>query len=166
MMRLCTPSDVEMIYWIINDAAQAYKGVIPTDRWHEPYMTREQLNSEMDDGVVFWGLERDGELVGVMGIQDRGDVHLIRHAYVVTTARRQGIGMELLRHLESRVSGPILVGTWATADWAVSFYEKAGYRLVSAAEKNRLLRKYWNIPERQVETSVVLANGRWTESGS
>ncbi len=163
-MRLCSPSDFETMYSIINDAAQAYKGVIPADRWHEPYMPREELERELADGVVFWGLERDGELVGVMGIQDRGDVHLIRHAYVATHARGQGIGTELLRQLESRVSGPILVGTWAAADWAVSFYEKEGYRLVSNAEKDRLLRTYWRIPERQVETSVVLANERWMEA--
>ncbi len=164
MIRLCAPSDFAAIYAIINDAAQAYKGIIPADRWHEPYMTRDELTHEMAEGVVFWGLERDGTLVGVMGIQDRGEVHLIRHAYVATHARRQGIGARLLHHLESLVSGPILIGTWVAASWAIAFYQKNGYGLVSEAEKDRLLKRYWHIPERQVKTSVVLANKRWLDA--
>ena len=164
MIRTCEPSDVEMIYAIINDAAQAYKSVIPADRWHEPYMPLEELTREIEDGVVFWGLERDGELVGVMGIQDRGEVHLIRHAYVATRVRREGIGTRLLHHLESMVASPILIGTWAAAGWAITFYQRAGYRRVSDAEKERLLRRYWRISERQIETSVVLANKRWLDA--
>jgi GNAT superfamily N-acetyltransferase len=160
MIRECTDSDFNTIFGIINDAAQAYKGIIPYDRWHEPYMPIEELRHEIEDGVVFWGLEHDGQLLGVMGIQDKGEVTLIRHAYVRTRAQQQGIGTKLLRHLESMTEKPILVGTWADAPWAISFYEKNGYTLVSEEQKNRLLRKYWSIPERQVETSVVLANQR------
>jgi len=164
MIRTCKPSDFETIYAIINDAAQAYKGIIPADRWHEPYMARDELTREMEEDVVFWGLERDGALVGVMGIQDRGEVVLIRHAYVATRARRQGIGTRLLQHLESTVERPVLVGTWAAARWAIAFYQKNGYQLVSEVEKDRLLQRYWRIPERQVETSVVLANKRWMDT--
>ncbi len=131
------------------------------DCWHHPYMSREELNQEIEDGVVFWGHEADRVLTGVMGIQDKGDVHLIRHAYVVTRARRQGIGTRLLRHLESLSDKPLLVGTWADAGWAITFYEKNAYRLVTTAEKDRLLGKYWRIPKRQIETSVVLADRRW-----
>jgi len=157
MIRKCLENDYDAIYEIINDAAQAYKGVIPVDRWHEPYMPQDQLQQEIDTGVNFWGLEENGRLTGVMGIQDKGDVTLIRHAYIRTALRNRGVGSQLLRHLEAMTSKPILVGTWAAATWAISFYKKNGYRLVSMKEKNRLLKKYWNIPERQVETSVVLA---------
>lgn len=163
MIRKCTQDDFETMFEIVNDAAQAYKAVIPQDRWHEPYMSREELSHEIEDGVVFWGLEMGGKLVGVMGIQDKGDVHLIRHAYVRTKLRQQGIGSRLLAVLESLTDNPILIGTWAAAVWAVSFYQKNGYCLVSETEKNRLLRKYWSIPERQVETSVVLGNREWVE---
>ena len=163
LIRKCKQSEIEIIYEIINDGAQAYKGVIPADRWHEPYMSLEELEHEIGDGVLFWGLEADRELVGVMGIQDKGDVNLIRHSYVRTRARKQGIGTQLLRHLESIDGKPILIGTWAGASWAIAFYQKNGYRVVTEAEKNRLLRKYWNITERQVETSVVLANQRWMD---
>jgi N-acetylglutamate synthase-like GNAT family acetyltransferase len=162
MIRKCTEADFEAIYGIINDAAEAYRGVIPADRWHEPYMSREQLKQEIDAGVQFWGFEEDSTLVGVMGIQDKGDVTLIRHAYVRSRMRNHGIGLRLLRFLESTAEKPILIGTWADATWAVAFYQKYGYRLVSAEEKNRLLRKYWHIPERQVETSVVLVGKKWS----
>jgi GNAT superfamily N-acetyltransferase len=158
MIRECNESDFSMIFEIINDAAQAYKGVIPADRWHEPYMPFEELRREIEVGVVFWGLEQDGQLFGVMGIQEKGDVTLIRHAYVRTRAQNQGIGTRLLGHLEGMTERPILIGTWADASWAISFYEKNGYTLVSEEEKNRLLRKYWSIPKRQAETSVVLVN--------
>jgi N-acetylglutamate synthase-like GNAT family acetyltransferase len=164
MIRKCEPSEFETIHKIINDAAQVYKGIIPADRWHEPYMSCHELKEEIEDGVVFWGVEAGGKLVGVMGIQDRGDVNLIRHAYVKTGAQQQGVGTKLLKHLESTGDKPILVGTWADAGWAIGFYQKNGYRLVTEAEKNRLLRKYWIIPDRQVETSVVLANGKWVAS--
>jgi N-acetylglutamate synthase-like GNAT family acetyltransferase len=129
-------------------------------------MSLAELRIQIDDGVVFWGLERDGRLLGVMGIQDKGDVTLIRHAYVVTRAQKRGIGKKLLQHLQSMTEKPILIGTWANASWAISFYQKNGYALVSDEEKNRLLRRYWSIPERQVETSVVLANQRWYQTRS
>jgi N-acetylglutamate synthase-like GNAT family acetyltransferase len=158
MIRRCEESDFNTLFEIINDAAQAYKGVIPEDRWNEPYMPFDELMREIEDGVVFWGLEHDGQLLGVMGIQDKDDVTLIRHAYVRTGAQKMGVGTKLLRHLEGMTEKPVLVGTWAASSWAISFYEKNGYTLVSEEEKNRLLINYWSIPARQVETSVVLAN--------
>jgi len=164
MIRRCESRDFEMIYAIINDAARAYKGIIPADRWKEPYMSRDELRREMNEGVVFWGYEEQGELVGVMGIQQVQDVTLIRHAYVRTSKRNHGIGGKLLSSLRDQTTRPILVGTWADAVWAVRFYEKHGFRLVSPEEKDRLLSKYWSIPERQIETSVVLADGRWSEA--
>ncbi|MBT8363682.1 MAG: GNAT family N-acetyltransferase [Deltaproteobacteria bacterium] len=164
MIRTCTKSDFDTIFEIINDAAIAYKGIIPGDRWHQPYMPAEEIRHEIEEGVTFWGFEKDDRLIGVMGIQDRGDVALIRHAYVLTRFRQQGIGENLLFYLESLTEKPILVGTWKAASWAISFYEKNGYILVSDKEKIRLLRKYWSIPERQIETSVVLANKTWVDS--
>lgn len=161
-IRLCGQEDQHTIYEIINDAAQAYKGTIPEDRYHEPYMTAEELRNEMEDGVVFWGVEIEGRLVGVMGIQDKGDVSLIRHAYVRTMQRSGGIGTKLLDHLISLTDRPVLIGTWSAADWAIRFYEKNGFRRVTTAEKEELLRQYWNVPARQIETSVVLCDGRWT----
>ena len=158
MLRRCKESDIHAIFEIINDAARAYKGIISDDRWHEPYMSVEEIRHEIKDGVVFWGFEQEGCLAGVMGIQDKGEVTLIRHAYVLSRFQRQGIGEKLLMHLEGLADKPILVGTWKDASWAISFYRKNGYYLVSEAEKDRLLRKYWSIPERQIETSVVLAN--------
>ena len=160
-IRPCSAPDVPALFTIINDAARAYNGIIPADRWHEPYMPREELESELAAGVAFWGAERNGRLLGAMGIQDRGEVTLIRHAYVRTAERRQGIGEALLRHLETLTAKPILIGTWSAATWAIRFYEKHGYRVLTRPEIVSLLRKYWRIPERQVETSVVLANARW-----
>lgn len=161
MIRQCTEVDLPALFAIINDAAQAYKGVIPDDRWHEPYMPMEELKREYRDGILFWGFESDGELIGVMGIQHKGDVDLIRHAYVRASRRKQGAGTKLLRHLEQMTRKPILIGTWADASWAIRFYEKNGYRVLSRTETERLLKKYWNVPERQAETSVVLANAAW-----
>jgi N-acetylglutamate synthase-like GNAT family acetyltransferase len=161
MIRKCTDSDIPAIFEIVNDAAQAYKGVIPADRWHDPYMPPNELQSEIADGVEFWGCEESGNLLGVMGIQDKGPVCLIRHAYVRRGRQQSGIGTRLLRHLESVTEKPILIGTWAAATWAVAFYQRNGYRLLPEEEKNRLLRTYWQIPKRQVETSVVLADGKW-----
>ena len=161
MLRKCKESDFNTISEIINDAAQAYKGIIPEDRWNEPYMPFEELRKEIENGVVFWGLEHDGQLLGVMGIQDKGEVALIRHAYVRPRDQKMGIGTKLLWHLESVTDKPILIGTWAAVSWAIAFYERNSYTLVSEEEKNHLLRKYWSIPERQVEASVVLANQTW-----
>jgi N-acetylglutamate synthase-like GNAT family acetyltransferase len=161
MLRPCENKDFESICSIINDAAKAYKGVIPEDRWKEPYMSRDELKHEIDQGVVFWGYEEDGELIGVMGIQQIQDVTLIRHAYVRTVRQNQGVGAKLLSGLRRRTNYPILIGTWADAVWAISFYEKHGFRIVSQGDKDLLLKKYWSIPERQVETSVVLAEQKW-----
>ncbi|MEJ2254778.1 MAG: GNAT family N-acetyltransferase [Nitrospirota bacterium] len=158
-IRQCDAADFEAVLEIINDASRAYKDVIPADRWKEPYMPREELSHEIDEGVVFWGYEEQGELLGVMGVQDVEDVTLIRHAYVRTAWRNRGIGGRLLSFLRKRISRPILIGTWADAAWAIGFYQKHGFTVVSPEEKERLLRKYWNIPERQVETSVVLREG-------
>lgn len=158
MIRLCDKGDTEVIYEIINDAAQAYRGVIPQDRYHEPYMTKDELNQEMQDEVIFWGFQENDELLGVMGIQDKGDVALIRHAYVRTNQRKSGIGTKLLSHLTHLTDKPILIGTWESAIWAIEFYKKNGFHLVSMEEKAGLLYQYWNVPERQVETSVVLSN--------
>jgi len=157
MIRPCDEADFEAIYSIVNDAAQAYRGVIPDDRWHEPYMPREELRREIESGVRFWGHEENGELLGVMGIQDVQDVTLIRHAYVRTANRNRGVGGKLLAELRKLTSRPVLIGTWAAATWAIRFYERHGFQLVTEEEKDQLLRKYWSIPKRQVETSVVLA---------
>ena len=161
MIRKCSEADLSALYEIVNDAARAYKGIIPADRWREPYMPMQELKSEIAAGVRFWGCESDGELLGVMGMQDKGEVDLIRHAYVKTAKRKQGIGSELLRHIEKSARKPILLGTWRDATWAVAFYEKNGYRRLSRQETERLLRKFWSIPERQIDTSVVLANAAW-----
>jgi N-acetylglutamate synthase-like GNAT family acetyltransferase len=151
---------------IINDAARAYRGVIPADRWHEPYMPATELATEISHGVRFWVAEQEERLLGVMGIQDKGDVALVRHAYVVTTTQRSGIGTKLLRHVEGLIDKPILIGTWADASWAIEFYRRNGFSLVPQTVKDRLLQTYWSIPARQVETSVVLANSRWTQSAA
>jgi N-acetylglutamate synthase-like GNAT family acetyltransferase len=164
MIRECTEKDFETLYAVINDSARAYKGVIPADRWNEPYMSREYLRHELDTGVMFWGYETAGEIVGIMGIQDVQDVTLIRHAYVRTADRGYGIGGKLISHLKTLATRPTLVGTWAAAVWAIRFYEKNDFHLVTWEEKERLLRKYWSIPERQTETSVVLADQRWFAS--
>ena len=156
MIRICGTEDFEQIYEIINDAAQAYKGIIPEDRWHEPYMPKDELQQQISDGVVFWVYAEENNIIGVMGIQDKGAVSLIRHAYVRTLERSKGIGGQLLTHLCALTSKPILIGTWEAATWAIRFYQKYGFELASYEEKERLLRTYWSIPERQIETSVVL----------
>jgi N-acetylglutamate synthase-like GNAT family acetyltransferase len=157
MIRRAEERDFDDIFAIINDGASAYKGIIPADRWHEPYMPREELREQIAAGVEFWIYEDDGETLGVMGIQQVQDVTLIRHAYVRTASRSRGIGGLLLQHLRSMADRPVLIGTWADAVWAIGFYQKHGFRVVSHEEKERLLRRYWQIPERQIETSVVLA---------
>lgn len=161
MIRPCHTEDFETIYSIINDAAEKYRGFIPEDRWKIPYMSREELRREIEQGVLFWGYERNGKLVGVMGIQHVQDVTLIRHAYVHPADQRQGIGSSLLSFLCKQTARPILLGTWADAGWAIRFYEQRGFKRVSQEEKDPLLRKYWSIPDRQVETSVVLADQKW-----
>lgn len=158
MIRPCNDKDLEAIHAIINDAARAYKGVIPADCWHEPYMPLDELKREIKDGVKFWGWEESGELTGVMALQDVKDVTLIRHAYVRTAARSHGIGGKLLEYLKAQTTRPILIGTWAAAVWAIRFYEKHGYKLVSPAETAKLLPKYWNAPQRQFDNSVVLVD--------
>ncbi len=162
-IRKAAQQDMPAMFAIINDAAQAYRGVIPPDRWHEPYMPMDELLSEIAAGIVFWVAEEEGRLLGVMGIQDKGEVALIRHAYVTTKVQRKGVGTKLLRHLEGLADKPFLIGTWADAAWAVDFYRRNGFSIVSHGEKERLLRTYWSIPERQIETSVVLADRRWVK---
>jgi N-acetylglutamate synthase-like GNAT family acetyltransferase len=161
MIRRCDNKDFEIVCSIINEAAQVYKAVIPKDRWKIPYMSKEELRHEINAGVKFWGYEVNGRLVGVMGIQHVQDVTLIRHAYVRQKRQNQGVGTKLLFELCRQTDRPILIGTWAAAVRAIRFYQKHGFKQVSPQEKNRLLEKYWSIPARQVETSVVLANQRW-----
>lgn len=158
MIRRCEERDFDQIWSVINDGAQAYKGIIPTDCWTEPYMSREELRAEIENGVTFWGYEENGALTGVMGIQPVEDVTLIRHAYVRTSTQRQGIGACLLAQLRKLAQGAVLVGTWADAVWAIRFYERHGFHLVAPEQRGRLLRKYWKVPDRQVDTSVVLAD--------
>ena len=164
LIRQSVEADFAGILGIINDAAVAYRGVIPADRWHEPYMSASDLETQIAEGVVFWIAEQEGRLAGVMGIQDKGDVALVRHAYVASTTQRSGVGTKLLHHVESLADKPILIGTWAAASWAIEFYRRNGFTMVSDDDKDRLLRQYWSIPARQIETSVVLADRRWTDS--
>jgi len=161
VIRKATAQDFEEIHKIINDAAVAYRGVIPDDRWHEPYMTRAELQNQINDGVQFTCYCEYDRMLGVMGIQDKKEVLLIRHAYVLTSYRNKGIGTKLLGELIYKQGKPILIGTWKDATWAIAFYLKNGFRLVTEEEKELLLRKYWNIPERQVETSVVLCDNKY-----
>jgi N-acetylglutamate synthase-like GNAT family acetyltransferase len=163
-IRRCDDRDFELVWSIINDGARAYQGIIPADRWTEPYMSREHLRREIADHVVFWGYEESGTLTGVMGLQQVEDVTLIRHAYVRTTSQKRGIGGQLLAQLRQLARGPVLIGTWADARWAIRFYERHGFHVVSPEEKTRLLKKYWAIPDRQIETSVVLADPQWREA--
>ena len=164
LIRKSAEGDWAAMLAIVNDAAQAYRGVIPVDRWREPYMPADELAEEIAGGVVFWVAEQDGRLLGVMGIQDKGAVALVRHAYVAPTLQRKGVGTRLLRHVEGLVDKPILIGTWADASWAIEFYRRNGFSVVPNSHKERLLRTYWSIPARQIETSVVLADGRWMEA--
>jgi len=161
MIRPTGDADFESILEIVNTAAAVYKGVIPGDCWHEPYMPASELSAEIAAGVKFWGYETGDALRGVMGLQPVADVELIRHAYVRPADQGQGIGGTLLRKLRARSDRPLLVGTWAAAVWARRFYEGHGFREVDRKTKDRLLRTYWSIPARQTETSVVLADSRW-----
>jgi GNAT superfamily N-acetyltransferase len=157
-IRPCRDDERGAILAIVNVAAQAYRGVIPADRWHEPYMPLRELDNEIAAGVAFWGYEADSALVGIMGIQSVRDVDLIRHAYVSPDSQRHGVGSALLEHLAHRDTRRMLVGTWAAADWAIRFYRRHGFELVSPERKAALLKTYWTIPDRQIETSAVLAN--------
>jgi GNAT superfamily N-acetyltransferase len=156
-IRPCRDDERAAILAIVNAAAEAYRGVIPADRWHEPYMAADDLDREIATGVAFWGYEDDGALLGVMGVQPVGDVELIRHAYVAPGRQGRGVGGALLEHLVERSTHPLLVGTWAAAEWAIRFYRGHGFAPVGPERTAALLRRYWSIPERQIETSVVLA---------
>jgi GNAT superfamily N-acetyltransferase len=154
MIRKCQADDAERMYFIINEAAKAYEGVIPTDCYHQPYMSKEELKQEMER-ISFFGWEVDGQLVGIMGMEPVKDVTLIRHAYVLPQWQRQGIGSKLLNYLMGKVTtSHLLVGTWADAHWAIAFYQKHGFNLLP--DKDKLLKTYWDIPQRQIETSVVM----------
>jgi N-acetylglutamate synthase-like GNAT family acetyltransferase len=164
LIRPSREADVPAILAIVNAAAQAYRGVIPADRWHEPYMPREELEKEIADGIVFWVAEQDARLLGAMGIQDKGEVALVRHAYVAPDVQRNGLGTRLLRHVRGLTPKPVLIGTWAAAAWAIEFYRRNGFTLLPDAQKDALLLRYWSIPARQAETSVVLADERWMDA--
>jgi GNAT superfamily N-acetyltransferase len=157
-IRRCRDDERTAIVAVVNAAAEAYRGVIPADRWREPYMPLRELEGEMAAGVRFWGYEADGALVGVMGIQPVSDVTLIRHAYVSPGNQRRGVGGALLEHVVGPTPGQMLVGTWAAADWAIRFYRRHGFELVPPERTAVLLKTYWDIPDRQIETSVVLAS--------
>jgi GNAT superfamily N-acetyltransferase len=163
VIRPCRESDLEAIYEIVNDAAAAYRGVIPADCWQEPYMPADELRREIAEGVRFFGFDEAGALVGVMGLQDVREVTLIRHAYTRMSRQGQGIGGALLSALRAQAGAPLLVGTWADAAWAVRFYERRGFRLLTPAETDALLRSYWHVPPRQATASVVLADRAWLE---
>jgi GNAT superfamily N-acetyltransferase len=163
MIRRCEDRDLELIWTIINDGARAYKGVIPEVRWTDPYMSRSQLRHEIEEGVVFWGYGESETLEGVMGLQQVQDVTLIRHAYVRTSGQNRGIGTQLLSHLRKLTQGPVLIGTWADAVWAIRFYQRNGFEIVGREQKEQLLRRYWTVPERQIESSVVLVDPTWRE---
>lgn len=157
-IRACRSSDQAAIHAIINEAAEAYRGVIPADCWHEPYMSDAALKHEIDAGVVFSGFEMNGTVIGIMGLQRVKDVELIRHAYVRRGHQRHGVGRALIRHVQAIAERPMLVGTWAAATWAIAFYQRNGFQSVSPDKTPSLLRHYWSISERQIETSVVLAH--------
>ena len=158
MITRCAETELASVNVIINEAAQAYRGVIPADRWHEPYMSMNEMNAEIASGVIFYGCHLGDSLAGVMGIQNVKDVTLIRHAYVQTRFQQQGIGRQMLAHMKCLTTRPILVGAWKSATWAVKFYQKNGFCLVDEEEKTRLLKTYWTVPERQIQESVVLTN--------
>jgi GNAT superfamily N-acetyltransferase len=165
MIRHCIDADLGAIDGIINEAAHAYRGIIPADCYHEPYMTRSELTAEIAAGVKFWGWDDSGALIGIMGLQNVRDATLIRHSYVQSAHQGRGVGGALLATLAGQAVGPLLVGTWAAAEWAIRFYERHGFCLVSKGEKDRLLKTYWSIPSRQLETSVVLVYAGESEDG-
>jgi ribosomal protein S18 acetylase RimI-like enzyme len=161
MIRKCNNSDFDRIYEIINDAAGVYEGIIPTEYWKVPYMSKDELRQEMDEGIVLYGYEKNGELVGVMGIQHKNGVTLIRHSYVRSINQNQGIGGRLLSYLQKITSKPILIATWSNDVNAIRFYERHGFKVVPAEEGYWLQRKYWSTPELKIKASVVLADERW-----
>jgi GNAT superfamily N-acetyltransferase len=165
-IRRCGDEDLATMLAIVNAAALAYRGVIPADRWHEPYMPEAELRSEIAAGVEFWGFESDDGLLGIMGVQAVRDVDLIRHAYVRPAGQRQGVGAKLIAHFRRHSARRMLVGTWAAASWAIEFYQRNGFELVAPDTAATLLRIYWTIPARQIATSVVLANPPLTSIGS
>jgi GNAT superfamily N-acetyltransferase len=162
-IRESADADFPYILAIINEAAQIYRGVIPNDQWHEPYMSADELSREIANGVAFLLAEDESGVLGVMGVQDRGDVTLVRHAYVSPSQQRKGVGLTLLRHIEALTTKPILIGTWADASWAIAFYRRNGFMLIPREQTARLLETYWSIGDRQIETSVVLASRQWIE---
>ena len=164
-VRPCRDDERATILAIVNAAAEAYRGVIPPDRWREPYMPADELDDEIAAGVRFWGYDADGELVGIMGIQRVDDVDLIRHAYVLPERQREGVGAKLMGELAASATRRMLVGTWAAAEWAIAFYRRNGFELLPRDEGAALLRRYWSIPERQIETSVVLAKSATSAGG-
>lgn len=161
MIHKLTSSDFSTILTIINDAAQAYKGLIPDDCWHEPYMSAESLKKDMDKGVEFYGYHEDGKLIGVMGLQEFPDVTLIRHAYVLTAHRNKGIGGKLLKFLLQKITKPVLIGTWKDTPWSIKFYEKHGFKVLGETDIKFLLKEYWDVSERHKQMSVVLADKKW-----
>ena len=161
MIRRCDAGDFDALFAVINDGAEAYRGKISADCWNEPYMPAAELEAELAAGVVFWAYVQDQEIVAVMGLQDVADVTLVRHAYTRTAHQHRGLGSALLDHLRAQTPRPILIGTWKAATWAVRFYERHGFRLVSDAEKRVLLQRYWTVGERQIQESVVLVDDRW-----
>jgi N-acetylglutamate synthase-like GNAT family acetyltransferase len=161
MIRKCNESDFDRIYEIINDAAAVYKGIIPTEYWKVPYMSKDELRQELDEGIVLYGYEENGELVGVMGIQHKQEVTLIRHAYVCSIKQNHGIGGRLLSYLQKITSKPILIATWSNDVNAIRFYESHGFKLIKGEEGYWLQRKYWSNPEPKIKASVVLADEKW-----
>ena len=154
MIKRLSFKHINTIWEIINKAAHAYKGVIPNDCYHEPYMPSAKFHREMRS-ITFFGWQEKGKLIGAMGFQPVGDVTLIRHAYVLPDYQRKGIGTKLLNHVKELTKTKyLLVGTWADAGWAIDFYQKHGFKFMP--NKDELLKKYWNITERQIDTSVVL----------
>ncbi len=156
--RQCGERDFDSVYFIINEAAAAYRGVVSAVHLTDPYMSRREFRSAIAAGVEFWGHEENATLRGVMGIQRTQDVVLIRHAYIRTQYQGQGIGSGLLKYLTAKTRRPVLVGTWSGMTRTIQFYQRNGFELVPAAAKDALLRKYWRIPDAQIAGSLVLAN--------
>ncbi len=164
MIRECTDKDFDEILAVINDGATAYRDVIPADCYHEPYMSKQDLRIALKEGITFWAKENDEAICGIMGIQNVDDVTLIRHAYVRTSQQRNGVGSKLLSHLLRLANLPVLVGTWRAADWAIQFYRQHGFEILSQEHMSEILQRYWSISERQIETSVVLAQRSWLKA--